>query len=101
MARQSMHPQHRDAIDTAVKALSPETSLTDQIEALLRQAVGLLGEKMPGASYRDLVAGARTLGALLAYLGGTGGKKETIEDFLRWLDSEERSRNHDPSEDYT
>ncbi len=82
--------QHHEAIERELRATDPDQSLTVEIEALLRRCVGVMGEKMPGGSLRDVATAARVLGALLAYLGGTGGKKESIEDFLRRLDAEAR-----------
>ncbi len=81
---------HRQAIERELRATDPAQSLVVEIEEMLRATLVDSAKKRNGASYRDLMQGARTLGALLAYLGGAGEKRESIEEFLRRLDAQER-----------
>ncbi len=90
MSGRGHRAKHRQAIEHELRATDPDQSLAVEIEEMLRATLVDSAKKRNEASYRDLMQGARTLGALLAYLGGTGGKKESIEDFLRRLDAEER-----------
>ncbi len=90
MSESRHRAKHRQAIEHELRATDPDKSLAVEIEEMLRATLVDSAKKRKEATYRDLMQGARALGALLSYLSGPAGKPESIEEFLKRLAAEER-----------